>query len=433
MYVQIIQLAMVLLYPCAVGVHITGTKDSLYPDDPYSKFLMGAKVQRQTKLQKSTGIDLEKGYFVTLADPQLGMSTTFGGFPGPYNIWREANMFGGLVDQIAKMEPPPQFVMVLGDMQNAWPKADAAKFQAQAERATVRGMLDPLYTKKIPIFYTPGNHDINDVPSLPDVENYQQHWEAAQQFIFGDQDVLVFTINSQIYQTAEQQGQQPTVNPDDTAKMQNDQATFMTEVLTGVTEKTKMVIIMTHIPPFMSTMEEQPGWANWDTDARTEVMNLIVAGFGKNRPKLLWVCGHFHTNVENPDVQYVPQNGGKPLDMSIIVTSSASTGMWWGDANCDGHLEPSQAMQVASIPVGGGEGAFVKYILGGGAFNPNDNGQCPTPCQNKEFDRYNTNLPRAERSGLTLFQFNADTGTMSYQWKTLEEFGWQGEGKCDRS
>lgn len=412
-----IQIALLLILPRTFCLHVANIHNATYPFSPDTPFSPYAQFPQ---LVYST--------FVTLADPQLGMSTAFG---DATDLSNELTVFTGLVQKVSELRKQPKFVMLLGDMQNQWPKDDAEHpYRGPAERTAIQDALVPIQDK---VYYTPGNHDINDVPSEDDINNYYTNWgkraETTHWKTGLNSGTLMITINSQIYQTAAQQGQDASDElKEQREKLKGEQRIFLETALGEIDAATKQVIIMTHIPPFMSDVNEKAGWANWGEEDRMEVMNAIFDAFTIKgvKPRLVWICGHFHTQVVNKGVK-VDLGGRNHLTMDIIVTNSAGTSMWWGNANCNGELTPQQAAEVATMPVGGPNGAFSKWIFGDSFLGQE---KCTSPCASKEFDRYNKNLPRAERVGLMEWTITGAENTLTYKWKTLHELGWSGKGAC---
>merc|ERR1712183_601503 len=97
--------------------------------------------------------------------------------------------------------------------------------------------------------------------------------------------------------------------------------------------------------------KETEGWANWKKKDRIEVFEMIAKNIKtkklKASPKIVWVCSHFHTNVDKQDYKYVSRRHKKSFKNNIIVSSSTGTAMWWMNANKDGHLSPDDARKVA--------------------------------------------------------------------------------------
>mmetsp|Transcript_118296 Transcript_118296/g.264172 ORF Transcript_118296/g.264172 Transcript_118296/m.264172 type:complete len:130 (-) Transcript_118296:110-499(-) len=125
---------------------------------------------------------------------------------------------------------------------------------------------------------------------------------------------------------------------------------------------------------------------------------MLARHLASKRLPILWVVGHFHTNV-NQDYIYEDESHGK-LTMSIVVTSSSGSPMWWDGAHGDGHLSAPEAQAVASKPIGA---AFFEDIM-----DRNPGGPWPSRIQ-----------PSPQRSGMLVISMFTD-GTFKHEWKTLE-------------
>lgn len=214
----------------------------------------------------------------------------------------------------------------------------------------------------------------------------------------------VIQINSQFYQNPDTSDQ----NVMDKKDLQDQFVASMVQGLTANENKdVKLVIILTHIPPFMSTVLEDEGWANWRTTERTKFFDLFEPMSERANFKLLFVCGHFHTNVVG-DPMNISLTSNNTISVDVVVSSAVGTAMWWGKNNefeasesvPPGSLSRDHAGEVAEAPNGGA--AFGKFIM------PN-------------FDRYFGNnktgfLPKKDRSGVRFFK--VEDGEWSSEWCT---------------
>jgi len=330
---------------------------------------------------------------VHITDPQLGMLNQY---IDPEDWTDERNMLDGLVSKTVPLNP--SFVFVGGDMQNWWPNEGAQKdrnrpggmsdadFQelcskdlGRKQRASVRRSLEALEGAGIPVYYTPGNHDIGDHPDVQTLERYvgssgENGWGPLFQRVKQEGGILYLQLNSQVYwSTAE-------VLDDYRAK----QLEFLQAEVSNMQASIKRLVLLTHIPPFMSSVDEKEGWANWKQVYRKQILDLL----SEPRVPMLWVCGHFHANVET-DVTY------QGVPMSIRVTSAAGTTMQWDGLN---ELTSQQAETVASKDIAN---AFAEDI---------------------GFSKIKQRLrAQPDRSGLRIFRFDEDDGSFEDQWYTLDQ------------
>ena len=68
-------------------------------------------------------------------------------------------------------------------------------------------------------------------------------------------------------------------------------------------------IILSHIPPFIHSRDENESWCNWPMEMRKYTLDLAKAA-GVNA----WFAGHFHQNA-----------GGHDGSLEIVVTSAVGT------------------------------------------------------------------------------------------------------------
>eukprot|EP00747_Dinoflagellata_sp_TGD_P180472 gnl/TRDRNA2_/TRDRNA2_32991_c0_seq1.p1 gnl/TRDRNA2_/TRDRNA2_32991_c0~~gnl/TRDRNA2_/TRDRNA2_32991_c0_seq1.p1 ORF type:complete len:187 (+),score=22.84 gnl/TRDRNA2_/TRDRNA2_32991_c0_seq1:742-1302(+) len=178
--------------------------------------------------------------------------------------------------------------------------------------------------------------------------------------------------------------------------MKSEQRRFIEEALTRVTRSTPRLIVLTHIPPFMSEIDEgpdgEPGWANWKKGDRHDILDLITNKLKAVRPDnpapLLFVCGHFHANA-NQKIDY------SGVEVQIVVTSAAGTTIQWDGLD---ELSPKHAAAVASKPI-------IKAFP-----------------ENVGFNNIDERLQAVEqRSGMTVFTVT-DDGKVTHKWQTVKEY-----------
>ncbi|MFC1692407.1 metallophosphoesterase [Candidatus Latescibacterota bacterium] len=100
-------------------------------------------------------------YFIQMADTQIGMID--GGKEGN-NFARETEILETVMTQINRLEPPPAFVAVCGDLTQT-----PAHEKQIAEYKRLMGLLDPV----IPYYNVPGNHDFSGNPNPDNLAFYR--------------------------------------------------------------------------------------------------------------------------------------------------------------------------------------------------------------------------------------------------------------------
>ena len=75
-------------------------------------------------------------------------------------------------------------------------------------------------------------------------------------------------------------------------KYRKEQFDFLeSEINSLVAKRIKRLVLLTHIPPFMDTIEEEEGWANWKKEYREELLTL----FAKLQVPMLFLVRGFST------------------------------------------------------------------------------------------------------------------------------------------
>jgi Icc-related predicted phosphoesterase len=380
----------------------------------------------------------EQHSFVVLADPQLGMKHQY---EDAANWDEEQAMFQGLVNAAANQQP--DFLFVAGDMQNYWPNEkdmegnrivgrsrgfgptlpvqtdDVLKSGRLGadQRASIKDALQP--ATDLPTHFTAGNHDVGDVPDAETIAVYSHPTEGWGPLwsSFTLNNILYVQFTSQFYWDHALQGTPsnpvPNILDADMEKVKADQNIYLKEqlgdgqdLLKLTQDGIKRLVLLTHIPPFMDTLDEKAGWANWKESDREWILQLLDRTASAAGVPVLWVCGHFHTNVEK--AYTTTDSEGNLIQNDIIVTSSSGSTMWWDGANGNGQLSPEQAASVATKPV---PVAFFQDIIQMG--KPEE---CPGPASCRWNDLIQ---PIPQRSGMRIFKMQGN-GEFVSEWKTLE-------------
>ena len=92
-------------------------------------------------------------------------------------------------------------------------------------------------------------------------------------------------FNSQVYWSE---------NSDILDKYRKEQFDFLeSEINSLVAKRIKRLVLLTHIPPFMDTIEEEEGWANWKKEYREKLLTL----FAKVQVPMLFLVRGFSTTL----------------------------------------------------------------------------------------------------------------------------------------
>jgi 3',5'-cyclic AMP phosphodiesterase CpdA len=98
-------------------------------------------------------------FFIQLTDPQFGMADKNKSFT------RETEWYEKAVREINRLKP--EFVVITGDLVNDQKNASQI---AEFKRITA------LISKKIPVWYTPGNHDIGNLPDSTSIAEFIRNY-----------------------------------------------------------------------------------------------------------------------------------------------------------------------------------------------------------------------------------------------------------------
>ncbi|CAJ1359720.1 unnamed protein product [Effrenium voratum] len=224
---------------------------------------------------------------VHITDPQPGMLNMY---THPEDWAAEETMFSRLVAKAAGLRP--SLVFVGGDMQNWWPNENSSadrnrprkdmpdedfeelkrKDLGKLQRNAARRSVQTLVSAGIPVVYTAGNHDVGDFPDESTLAQYTSSdsenpgWGPLFQKVKKEDGVLYLQFNSQIYWSTE-------------ASMEthrSQQLEFLHEEMSNIGD-VRQLVLLTHIPPFMDSVDEEEGWANWKEHYRKEVLDVLAA------------------------------------------------------------------------------------------------------------------------------------------------------------
>lgn len=241
-------------------------------------------------------------YFIQAADSQFGLIDRYLlKLPDPK--WdKEIKLNTAFVAAVNKLNPKPRFLVICGDLTDAWPSTEDKNPQI-TDFKRIFSQLD----KEIPLVCVCGNHDIGDIPTLEAIEEYKRDF-GEDYFYFVVNNVLFIVINSQFYENRE--------NVKDYAAKQD-------EWLECVLEKCKHFkhsVLFEHIPWFLRNFDEEDEYFNITRELRLNWLRKFKeAGIKKI------FCGHYHRNA-----------GGWYGDMELIVTSAI--GAQLGDDKSGGRI-----------------------------------------------------------------------------------------------
>jgi serine/threonine-protein phosphatase CPPED1 len=218
-------------------------------------------------------------FIIQVTDPQFGMYESDKGFT------KETNLYEKAVTAINSLNP--DFVVLTGDLVN---KKDDRPQVSEFKRITAK------INKEIPVWYSPGNHDIGQPTSQKDIETFIADY-GHDRFSFKHKKSVFIGINSCIVKSN-----------DPVQEMQ--QYDWLKKELSKA-KKAKQIIIFTHYPFFINAFDEPETYSNIAVATRNRYLSLFKE-YGVDAV----FAGHLHNNASarSEDLQMVTTSAvGKPL------------------------------------------------------------------------------------------------------------------------
>ncbi len=211
---------------------------------------------------------LEKEPVITIAqccDPQLG----FGPINDPEEAYQaDLEKLRKEIELLNKVNP--DLVYFAGDMTNR---------VAEIER----DWPDILPTIHAPIIVAPGNHDVKEPVTSKQIDAFCKVFQKEY-----DSTVVngwkFITINSQYCREADS---------GETVALYDAQVEWFVKELEDAKEKGLPVIVGSHIPPFVKTIDEKDEYFNFPNELRAAYLDYLVANNVR-----FYLAGHTHTTLE---------------------------------------------------------------------------------------------------------------------------------------
>jgi serine/threonine-protein phosphatase CPPED1 len=200
-------------------------------------------------------------FFIQFTDPQLGMYDNNHGFE------KEAALLEKAVAGINQLQP--DFVVITGDFVHNMNSIDQIK-----EFKRIVTTINP----DIPVYFTPGNHDIGQNPDRQSLKRYSNIY-GSDRFAFLHKGSAFIGFNSSLIKTRLE-------------KQEQKQYDWMVDKL----KRYKMAshkILFCHYPFFNSTPGEPESYSNIAPDQREKYLSL----FETNGVDAVF-SGHLHNNKE---------------------------------------------------------------------------------------------------------------------------------------
>jgi len=239
---------------------------------------------------------------VQLCDPQLGFGT--GGFEtDAANLEKAITLINN---------QNPDMVLITGDMIN-----NVDLIVPNESILTFKNIIAQI---KAPILFTPGNHDLNWTDTLKSLEHYRTNY--GKDYLSVDcKEFCIISANS-IFWWLEGSG------------LQEDIASFeqwLLKILQTAKNKKQPVIMMTHVPPFYSNIDEDDNYDNLPKTKRKELLDLF-----NTHGVLFWLAGHTHTTFQHNYGSITLLNGettcrnfdNRPLGFRLLTIYSDNSFDW---------------------------------------------------------------------------------------------------------
>ena len=204
-----------------------------------------------------------------LCDPQLGF--------GADNVDGDIARLKMVVQKINELAP--DVVVIAGDFVN-----DPNNDEVVAAFQKIIAQL------KVPVLLTPGNHDLPDPVTPAGLQRYRSRF--GEDFkVMECKGRCIISANSQMWREAP---------PDESVR--HDRS--LRDALQEAKKKGQPVVMLTHVPPFVSSVDEADEYYNLPKAKREEILRLCGENGG-----IFWLAGHTHTTVKRGYEQITLLNG----------------------------------------------------------------------------------------------------------------------------
>jgi len=218
-------------------------------------------------------------FFIQLTDPQFGM------FESNKSFEKETILYEKAVAKINSLNP--DFVVITGDFVN-----DPKSPSQIEEFKRITAKINP----KIPVYYSPGNHDLGQNPDETSIKKYKRNY-GSDRFSFEHKGSSFIGFNTSLIKAKLEKPEQ---------KQYNWLAKKLNKSL-----KAQHILLFCHYPFFNKTVDEPTAYSNIDQDYRKKYLDL----FADNKVNAVF-SGHYHNNSLSiyGSMQLVTTSAlGKPL------------------------------------------------------------------------------------------------------------------------
>lgn len=199
-------------------------------------------------------------FFIQLTDPQFGMFENNNGFA------KETELLEKAVVEINRLKP--DFVVITGDLVN--------DPEDQSQISEFKRIIAKIHSD-IPVYLTPGNHDIGAVPDSLNINRYIDNY-GYDRFSFRHKGSKYIGFNSSLIK----------FNTLDFEQMQYE---WLKRILTK-SRKARHTILFCHYPFFIKSFNEPENYSNIGMINREKYLTI----FKTNNVDAVF-CGHLHNNA----------------------------------------------------------------------------------------------------------------------------------------
>jgi 3',5'-cyclic AMP phosphodiesterase CpdA len=218
--------------------------------------------------------DAQPFFFIQLTDPQFGFLEDNKGFS------QETRLFEKAVAEVNRLKP--DFIVITGDLVNKRPDRSQVN-----EFRRIVGLINP----KIPVYYSPGNHDLGEKPGKKESDQFRKDF-GKEKFSILHKDTRLIGLNSCLIKNA-------------TPVLENEQYKWLEKQLSK-SANNKHIIIFTHYSFFITDPNEAEAYFNIPLATRKKYLDL----FNKYGVDAVF-AGHLHNN-----------GYGKSGKMEMVTTSA---------------------------------------------------------------------------------------------------------------
>ena len=216
---------------------------------------------------------------VQLCDPHLGFGS----------IHNDAANLEKVVAQINDLKP--DLVLIAGDMVHE-PNSELAI-------STFKNVIARIQS---PVLLAPGNHDLCDEPfnyfSMEGLERFRKNFGADYSKV-ESKGRCIISANSHLWWTEAPQ------------ELVTAQDNWLKYTLQKAKSKAQAVILLTHVPLFISSVDEEDSRSNIPKTKREELLNLC-----EDYGVIVWLAGHAHRTLRN-DYQGIAFLNGETISFNV--------------------------------------------------------------------------------------------------------------------